>query len=420
MLSKPKLARILQQSNLAELVSKRIAANQLSKAVQLVFASKFINRITLIEQEVSTNDVSNEAIRMCGLDTNRFNHVLSISAITYSNLNKFIGRSSVAQKVRSDAWSAIIGQDILLCYELIRACRDHHLFIYGETGTGKELIGQAALHGTPLKVDLLVDSASDNTSRFRSININEFSPSLIESELFGHEKGSFTGASTVKKGQIELADGGALFIDEIAEMPLHLQSKILRVMQEKETRRVGAEKAKASDVRYIFASNRNLLKEMEDGNFRKDLGQRVQGITVKIPPLRERREDIPDIVQGFIDDYVDNDNYSVAANLQNLAYSIGKSDAILNHDWPGNVRELKNAVLTFIRTGSFQINSLIQESTSELKEVFDNIMNATMSEEEICCWYCTHVLKIHKTKRASLNVLKMAKDTLDRRLRGQK
>ncbi|MGH7456800.1 MAG: sigma-54 interaction domain-containing protein, partial [bacterium] len=171
-----------------------------------------------------------------------------------------------------------------------------------------------------------------------TLNCACLSPSLIESELFGHEKGAFTGALTRKLGRFELADQGTLFLDEIGELPLDLQVKLLRVLQEGEFERVGGSQTLRADVRVIAATNKNLEEEVRRGRFREDLWFRLNVVPIFIPPLRSRKEDIPSLVQHFIEHYCRENGF----RLKQMAPEA--MARLQNHDWPGNIRELRNAI----------------------------------------------------------------------------
>jgi len=201
------------------------------------------------------------------------------------------------------------------------------VLIYGESGTGKELIARAIHYNSPRK-----------DKPFIAINCAAIPETLIESELFGYEPGAFTGANTRKIGLIEAADRGTLFLDEIAELPLATQSKLLRVLQEKEVRRIGGKDTIRVDVRIIAATNKNLSTEVEKNRFREDLYYRLKVITVEIPPLRERKEDIPELVNFFIEKYSREFGKRVSG-IENSAM-----EALLNYHWPGNIRQLETVI----------------------------------------------------------------------------
>jgi transcriptional regulator with GAF, ATPase, and Fis domain len=198
---------------------------------------------------------------------------------------------------------------------------------HGETGTGKELIARAIHASSGRKDRPLI-----------KVNCAALSASLIESELFGHEKGAFTGAAARKLGRFELASGGTLFLDEIGELPLELQVKLLRVIQEGELERVGGTKTIKIDVRIIAATNRNLQQEVEHGTFREDLWYRLNVFPITSPPLRQRREDIPLLVEHF----VKVSGKKFGKTLTSIA--AGTMRKLQTHSWPGNVRELANVI----------------------------------------------------------------------------
>ncbi|MFZ3090610.1 MAG: sigma-54 dependent transcriptional regulator [Nitrospirota bacterium] len=201
------------------------------------------------------------------------------------------------------------------------------VLISGENGTGKELVARK-IH-------------SESTRRnkpFVEVNCAAIPETLIESELFGHEKGAFTGATTMKKGKFELADGGTIFLDEIGDMSLATQAKVLRVLQEQEFQRVGGIKTIKVDVRVIAASNKNLKEELKKGNFREDLFYRLNVIPISVPPLRERKEDIPLLINHFIMEF-SRENGARPKKIEADAVELFQQ-----YPWPGNVRELKNAV----------------------------------------------------------------------------
>jgi len=201
------------------------------------------------------------------------------------------------------------------------------VLVLGESGTGKELIARAIHY-----------NSGRNNAEFVAVNCGAIPESLLESELFGHVRGAFTDASADKAGLFEQADGGTLFLDEIGEMPLSLQTKILRVLQEGEIRRVGANAPKKVDVRVISATSKDLEKEVREGGFREDLFFRLNVFSIKLPPLRERLEDIPLLVAHFLG------KYGEKFGRPGVECSPQVLKEFMKYSWPGNVRELENAI----------------------------------------------------------------------------
>jgi two-component system nitrogen regulation response regulator NtrX len=226
------------------------------------------------------------------------------------------------------------------------------VLIYGENGTGKELIARQ-IH--------FYSERADNP--FVEVNCAAIPQDLIESELFGHERGSFTGATTMRKGKFELADQGTLFLDEIGDMSLATQAKVLRVLQEQTVQRVGGTKSIQVDVRVIAASNKDLIKEIQDETFREDLFYRLNVIPFTVPPLRERRADIPLLVRYFMDDYARKNGVKPKQILDEAM------DLLNRYDWPGNVRELRNIVE--------RIMIMVQKDTIGVEEIPTGIRGET-------------------------------------------
>jgi two-component system, NtrC family, response regulator AtoC len=221
-------------------------------------------------------------------------------------------------------------QDVLRMISRLKDTRTPVL-ISGESGTGKELAARA-IHFR----------GSMAQTPFVAVDCGSLVPTLMESELFGYEKGAFTGATRSKPGLFQSANGGTIFLDEIGELPLEMQAKLLRVLQEKEVRPVGSNDKVNVDVRVIAATNRDLEAAYRAGTFRKDLYFRLDVVTVHLPPLRERRSDIPVLVHHFLDRY---------AKGSHLQVTSAAMKSLLNYDWPGNVRELENCVARAVTLG---------------------------------------------------------------------
>jgi formate hydrogenlyase transcriptional activator len=204
---------------------------------------------------------------------------------------------------------------------------DSTVLLLGETGTGKELIARA-IH----------DRSRRKDRTFVKLNCAAIPTGLLESELFGHERGAFTGAITQKLGRLELADQGTLFLDEVGDIPLEIQPKLLRALQEREFERLGSTRTKKIDVRLVAATNRNLDKMIEDREFRSDLYYRLNVFPIRIPPLRERPEDIPLLVRYFAQKY----GRRMEKKIESIPAAALKQ--LANWNWPGNIRELENFI----------------------------------------------------------------------------
>lgn len=219
-----------------------------------------------------------------------------------------------------------------------------NVLLTGESGVGKDVFAK-----------LVHKKSSQDLEKFVPINCGAIPENLIESELFGHEKGAFTGAMHTQRGKFELAHKGTLFLDEIGELPLPMQVKFLRVLQEKQFYRIGSEKSIQVDVRIIAATNKNLMEEIKRGRFREDLYYRLNVVNMEIPPLRERKEDIPLLAEKFLSEFAKEYN-------KNLRYiDIEAIDYLVDYKWKGNVRELRNAMERAVLFADFKEEFLLKE-----------------------------------------------------------
>ncbi len=295
---------------------------------------------------------------------------------TYANI---IGRSKKMQDI----------------YEMIEAVAksDANILIVGESGTGKELIANAIHY-----------NSHRSKSKFVKVNCSALPKELIESELFGHTKGAFTGAARDKEGLIASANGGSILLDEIAEMPLELQPKLLRALQERVYYRLGSEQPIEVDFRLICSTNRNPLEAVRSGQLREDLYYRVSTITIEVPPLRERAEDIQLLADHFLK------TFSEKYGKQVQGFSQSARATMYNHQWPGNVRELESAIeravllskTDSVDTGDFQFSAI--ESQTHPDNGF--VVPANMTLEEIEREVIDQTLKRTKgNKQAAAKVL---------------
>ncbi|MFN8789966.1 MAG: sigma-54-dependent transcriptional regulator [Bdellovibrionales bacterium] len=240
-------------------------------------------------------------------------------------------RSLKKEMVKEYSFQNVIGNSPIMhqVYDLIKRVSQAptNILITGESGTGKEVVAKAIHFNGPLK-----------DRPFITINCGAIPENLMESEMFGHKKGSFTGAVTDKSGLFEVADGGTLFLDEVGELPITIQVKLLRAIQERVIRRVGATDDMKVDVRIIAATNRNLEEMVQKGSFRQDLFYRLNVINIKTPPLRDRKEDIPILAQHFLKKY----NEKLSKSIGGI--SVEAMEILKKYDYPGNVRELENMI----------------------------------------------------------------------------
>lgn len=258
--------------------------------------------------------------------------------------------------------------------------------LYGETGTGKELVAKA-IHYNSIRVKY----------SFVPINVTAIPSELIESEFFGHEKGAFTGANSRKIGKFEMANKGTIFLDEIGEMDLNMQAKLLRVIQEKELTRVGGNTPIKFDARVIVATNRNLSKEVQKGNFREDLYYRLLGLPIEIPPLRYRGNDILILAKFFVDDFCKENK------LDKLEISAKAQEKLLKYPFPGNVRELKAVMelaCVLTNTGLIEEDHITYNST--------NAKSDFLLEEDTLTGYVQKIVKYYLQKYNN-NVMVVAK-----------
>jgi formate hydrogenlyase transcriptional activator len=271
-----------------------------------------------------------------GLETSEFEHSTADKPSSEEGFEQIVGRSAALRRVLQQV-------------EVV-APTDSSVLIQGETGTGKELIAQA-IH---------------NRSRRRErplikVNCAAIPSGLLESELFGHEKGAFTGAMMRRPGRFELADKGTLFLDEVGDIPLELQAKLLRVLQEREFERLGSTRTQQVDVRVIAATHRDLKQMIAEGTFREDLYYRLHVFPLAIPPLRDRREDIPSIIWHFVGKYYQRMNRRIET------ISPRTMEVLKGYAWPGNVRELQNFIeRAVILSPGTSLRAPLNELTQEI------------------------------------------------------
>jgi transcriptional regulator with GAF, ATPase, and Fis domain len=270
--------------------------------------------------------------------------IAGIAAVALDNARRlqWLEQENVRLNTESNLEHSMVGESARMkeVYQFLTrvAPANSTVLIEGESGTGKELAARAIHRSGPR-----------SSKPFVAINCGAIPEGLVESELFGHEKGAFTGASVQKKGRLELAAGGVVFLDEIGELSPAMQVKLLRVIQEREFERLGGTRSLPLDVRFIAASNRDMEQEVKTGAFRRDLYYRLNVVSLTMPSLRERRDDIPSLVEYFVA------KYSSRNGVQPKRISREALACLVNYDWPGNVRELENAIERALVLGSSEI-----------------------------------------------------------------
>jgi DNA-binding NtrC family response regulator len=310
---------------------------------------------------------------------------LAVRARTYRSQNQK-PESTVAAELES---SSIIGKSakMLEVYKAIArvAASNVSVLITGASGTGKELVAHA-IHQHSKRAN----------QPFTPVNCGSFTETILESELFGHEKGAFTGAGNVHKGLVEATDGGTLFLDEITETTLSFQVKLLRVIQEQQVRRVGSTKYIPVNVRILAASNRDISKLLQRGRFREDLYYRLAVVQVRMPSLEERREDIPLLVRHFLQQFNAKNNLEVTIEPEAISQ-------LQNMNWPGNVRELENTVnrlAIFAPTGRVTLADVEAESRRSSEEL-EPVDSAPPTPDRLLEVERQHILKVLKQTKGN-------------------
>ncbi|MGI5069877.1 sigma-54-dependent Fis family transcriptional regulator [Treponema pectinovorum] len=315
-------------------------------------------------------------------------HQELLSEVKSKSLDNMIGKSPAMQKVNT----------------LIQKVADSKIsvLITGESGVGKEVVA-----------DAIQQSSLRKDKPFIKVHCAALSESLLESELFGHEKGAFTGAESLHKGKFELADGGTIFLDEIGEISQSVQIKLLRVLQEKTFERVGGEDTIEVDVRIISATNKKLEEEVKQKRFREDLYFRLKGIEITVPPLRERKDDIPLLLNSFLKKYNKENNKDVKG------FSSSAKNILLNYNWPGNIRELQHCVESAVVMSNgveIQSEDLTIDSTSQKSSSVISVPYGTSLEEAEKIVILENLRSNNGNKTKTAETLKIGRKTLHRKL----
>lgn len=328
----------------------------------------------------------------------------------FSNLDLYDQNTQLKRELdelkKRSSYNKIIGKSepMTRLLEMVNQVADAQasVLVTGESGVGKELIG-----------DALHNLSSRANGPFIKVSCASFAETLLEDELFGHEKGAFSGAISSRKGRFELAHKGTLFLDEIGEISPSIQVKLLRVLQERQFERLGGEKTIEVDVRLVAATNRDLAKEVKEGRFREDLYYRLNVIHLTVPPLRERKDDIPLLMSHFLELYTKINNRNIDG------FSNRAKAAMLNYDWPGNIRELGNCVESAVVLTTSNIieledlPSIVRNASTNERVVVP--VGTTMAQAEKALILAT-VASCNGNKSKAAEVLQIARKTLHRKI----
>jgi len=320
-----------------------------------------------------------------------------------ASLEELRGGSTLMRAVRREAWAACFGDSLAHALDLERVIRDHDVLLLGETGTGKDALAKAIQQALP-------GDSDGGPAPSATINAAAIPETLIEAELFGHAKGAYTGATQARAGRIRSADRGSFFLDEVGDLPLTTQVKLLRVVESDEVTSLGSDRVHRVEARYIAATHRDLEAMVERGEFRRDLYQRLAGVVVRLPPLREHREDIPEIGMHFVERYLRGPQWvERAVELRRwLEEQVDRA-----HPWSGNVRELENVIRNLLlgidpwgaappgspakATGAAVLPPAIAEGTAPLRAVRDWYVERVLERSNGNFAAAARILRVDRT-----------------------
>jgi len=324
-------------------------------------------------------------------------------------LSYFQGSSALMLETRRATWAACFGDSLMHALALEKVIEDHDVLILGETGTGKEAIAYAVQEGS-------IGPETGGPAPRSALNAAAIPETLVESELFGHVKGAFTGASETRKGKIRMAHGGCFFLDEVGDLKPTTQVKLLRVMETDEVHPLGSDKSHEAACRYVAATHRDIEQMVEDGEYRRDLYQRLAGNVLRLPPLRDRPEDIPEIGRIFVKRFLPDGQLP---QTRKRLFDWLESREAQRYSWPGNVRGLQNALrnlLLGLPAGTGGGTAPLSHPDAELLPATIRECNATMKDVED--WYLARVLDHTADNLAqSARILGVDRTTVRRRAR---
>ncbi len=318
------------------------------------------------------------------------------------------GESAAMATVRRATWAACFGDSLLHALELARVIHDHDVLILGETGTGKEVVANAVQEGC-------LGPKDGSPAPRASLNAAAVPETLVDAELFGHVKGAFTGAVEARLGRIRSAYGGSLFLDEVGDLGVNTQVKLLRVMETDEVSPLGSDKTYPASCRYVAATHKDLRAMVETGHFRRDLYQRLAGTVIRLPPLRERPEDIRGIGRDFVDRFLPP---TVLGPTRKRIEAWLDSKEAMTHRWPGNVRELQNALRNLMLGLDPGVVSDTKIEATARDALPKELRDCTATLDQLVAWYVRRVVDRSDGNIAqAARILGVDRNTVRRRLR---
>jgi DNA-binding NtrC family response regulator len=337
--------------------------------------------LSAIDEQAELSELAIKALVKQGAEHVALTRIACASARCSARLRRLAGTSQALARVRSQVWAACFGKTLLHTSELAGVIRGHDVLIIGETGVGKEELAHAIALGT-------MPSSGVGAAPFAALNVAAVPETLVEAELFGHVKGAFTGAHAARTGLVRSADGGCLLLDEVGDLPLATQAKLLRVIETDRVQPLGTEQVHAVDVRFVSATHHDLAERVAQGSFRPDLYQRVGALVIRVPPLRERPEDVPAIGARLLRAATEHASSVDTRPVERWL----KGPEARSYHWPGNARELRSVVSNLLLGLPLGLSREPPELPSGAAQLPRSISEAQASWATVQHWYMKRVL----------------------------
>lgn len=389
----------LEALSLPRLVAEALEQEQMAAAEEAVLA---MGMLTLIRDPSAQLQLPKRHAVRLPKALSDYQRISAAAARAYDAISRIVGESTAMARVRQELWAACFGDSLRCVLHLESVIIDHDVLILGETGTGKEAVASAIQTGLP-------GDEHGGPAPSSALNAAAVPETLLESELFGHVKGAFTGALESRQGRIRRARGGCFFLDEVGDLRESTQVKLLRVMETNLVSPLGADEGERADCRYVAATHKDIEAMVERGEFRRDFYQRLAGLVITLPPLRDHPEDIPAIGERFLE------RYEVPDDIRQRALTWLEKASRMSYAWPGNVRELQNRLRSVMLGLASPLGrtTTIAENGTALPPSFESC-SASMKDVE--SWYLAKVLaKVDNNYAAASRILHMDRATIRRR-----